>query len=73
MGKVILQQPISLDQVQKILTEGRSDEMTEFVSNRTHRKFSAQLVLGKDGKIGFEFSQTKPVRKTTRTKKTAAK
>jgi DNA topoisomerase-3 len=65
MGKIILQQPISLEQVQKILITGRSDEMSDFVSNRTHRKFSAQLVLGKDGKIGFEFSQTKPVRKTT--------
>ena len=73
MGKIILQQPISLEQVQKILITGRSDEMSDFVSNRTHRKFSAQLVLGKDGKIGFEFSQTKPVRKTTRVKKVGAK
>ncbi len=72
MGKVILQQPISVEQVVKILTTGRSDEMTDFVSNRTHRKFAASLVLGKDGKIGFEFAQTKPVRRTTRVKKSTA-
>lgn len=73
IAKQILQQPISLEQVQKILSVGRSDEMSDFVSNRTHRKFSAQLVLGKDGKIGFEFSQTKPVRKTVRARKAPAK
>ena len=43
-------------QLEKILTEGRSDLLQGFVSNRNHRKFKAFLVLDKKtGKIGFEF------------------
>lgn len=54
-GKVILQQPIDRAQMIKLLAEGRTDLMRDFVSNRTRRKFSAFLVKQKDGKIGFEF------------------
>lgn len=65
VGKTILQQPISAEEASKILSEGKSSELHDFVSNRTKRKFSAFLVLGKDGSIGFEFSQkkTRAVRK----------
>ena len=65
VGKTILQQPISAEEVAKILSEGRSSELNDFVSNRTKRKFSAFLVLGKDGSVGFEFSQqkSKPARR----------
>lgn len=70
IGRLILQQSIDPEQVQKILTEGKSDELTGFVSNRTKRKFSAQLVMGKDGSIGFEFTQKRPA---TKAKKTASK
>lgn len=65
IGKTILQQPISVEQVQKLLSEGKSDELSGFVSNRTKRKFEARLTLAKDGKIGFEFSQVRPARKTS--------
>ncbi len=55
-GRTILQQPVDRAQLEKILTEGRSDLLTGFVSNRSHRKFKAYLVLDKKtGKIGFEF------------------
>jgi DNA topoisomerase-3 len=55
-GKIILQQPIEAGQMKKLLTEGKTDLLREFVSNRTRRKFSAYLVA-KDGKVGFEFEK----------------
>src|SRR5690606_5245933 len=76
-GKVILQQEIAPEQMRKLLTEGKTDLLTGFVSSRTNRKFKAFLVTQKDGKIGFEFEPRpeKPGKKTA-TKaagKTAAK
>lgn len=65
LGKTILQQPISSVQAAKLLRDGKSDELSDFVSNRTKRKFSAILTLGKDGKVGFEFSQVRPARRLT--------
>ncbi len=58
-GKVILQQPIEAEQMKKLLTEGRTDLLRGFVSNRTRRKFSAHLVRQPDGKVGFEFEARK--------------
>jgi DNA topoisomerase III len=58
-GKVILQQEISKAEMQKLLTDGRTSLLKGFVSNRTKRKFSAFLVQGKDGKVGFEFEARK--------------
>ncbi|WP_153132352.1 DNA topoisomerase III [Dechloromonas hortensis] len=55
-GKIILQQPIDPAQMQKLLNDGKTDLLKEFVSNRTRRKFSAYLVA-KDGKVGFEFEK----------------
>ncbi|MFR4416173.1 MAG: topoisomerase C-terminal repeat-containing protein [Akkermansia sp.] len=47
---------IPLDQVLKILAEGKSDLMKGFISQRTKRPFDAYLVFNaKTGKIGFEF------------------
>ncbi|MBO5658405.1 MAG: DNA topoisomerase III [Duodenibacillus sp.] len=67
-GRVILQQPIERAQMVKILTEGRSDLLTQFVSNRNHRQFKAFLVLDpKTHKLGFEFPPREA--KTTKTKK----
>ncbi len=71
IGKTILQQPISSEEAAKLLSEGKSSELNDFVSNRTKRKFSAFLVLGKDGAVGFEFSQSKP--KGTRRKTSSKK
>ncbi|MDR2364621.1 MAG: topoisomerase C-terminal repeat-containing protein, partial [Zoogloeaceae bacterium] len=66
-GKIILQQPVERAQIQKLLQDGRTDLLKEFVSARTRRKFSAFLVVDKDGKVGFEFEKRAP---RTETKKT---
>jgi DNA topoisomerase-3 len=55
-GKVILQQPIEVAQMEKLLNEGKTDLLKEFISNRTRRKFSAYLVA-KEGKVSFEFEK----------------
>jgi DNA topoisomerase-3 len=59
-GKVILQQAIERAQMQKLLEGGRTDLLRGFISNKTRRKFSAFLVRGKDGKVGFEFEPRAP-------------
>ncbi|MBW7901898.1 MAG: DNA topoisomerase III [Rhodocyclaceae bacterium] len=59
-GKIILQQPVEREQMQKLLETGRTDLLKNFVSARTRRKFSAFLVRGKDGKVGFEFEKREP-------------
>jgi DNA topoisomerase-3 len=53
-GKIILQQEISPDQVKKLLAEGKTELLKNFVSNKTNRKFEAFLIL-KEGKTAFEF------------------
>ena len=57
-------------QMQKLLAEGKTELLKEFVSNRTRRKFSAYLVLDK-GKVGFEFEKKAPAAKKTAAKKKA--
>ena len=56
VSRTILGREIPLDQVLKILAEGKSDLMKGFISQRTKRPFDAYLVFNaKTGKIGFEF------------------
>ena len=59
-GKIILQQAVEPEQMRKLLADGRTELLKGFVSARTRRKFSAFLVRGKDGKVGFEFEPRKP-------------
>lgn len=54
-GRVILQRPIEREQFEKLLATGRTDLLHRFVS-RKGRPFSAFLVRGTDGKVGFEFA-----------------
>jgi len=56
-GKIILQQPIEREHMEKLLQDGRTPLLTGFISARTRRKFSAFLVRGSDGKVGFEFEK----------------
>ena len=70
-GKVILQQEVSKAEMQKLLETGRTSLLKGFVSNRTRRKFSAYLVRGQDGKVGFEFEARKAAPRAA--PKTAAK
>ncbi|HWS13275.1 MAG TPA: DNA topoisomerase III [Rhodocyclaceae bacterium] len=59
-GKIILQQAIDRPQMAKLLATGRTDLLKGFISARTRRKFSAYLVRGADGKVGFEFEARPP-------------
>ncbi|MBI5923129.1 MAG: DNA topoisomerase III [Betaproteobacteria bacterium] len=59
-GKIILQQVIERSQMHKLLATGRTDLLKGFISTRTKRKFSAYLVRGNDGKVGFEFEARAP-------------
>ena len=55
-GAVILQQPISHEQVHKLLTEGKTGLLDKFISNKTHRAFKAYLVWdAQAGKVAFAF------------------
>lgn len=58
-GKIILQQEISVEQMRKLLTTGRTDLLTSFKSARTGRMFKAFLVNNK-GKTAFEFETKEP-------------
>jgi DNA topoisomerase-3 len=58
-GREILQQPIEPEQMKKLLASGRTDLLTGFVSARTRRKFKAFLVRGPDGKVSFEFDNSR--------------
>ncbi len=64
-GKVILQQPVEREQMQKLLETGKTDLLDKFVSMRTRRNFKAHLAWDKEaGKVNFEFAPSKfPPRK----------
>jgi DNA topoisomerase III len=58
--RVILQQPVERDQIQKLLTTGKTDLLDKFVSMRTRRPFKAFLAWDKEaGKVAFEFAPSK--------------
>jgi DNA topoisomerase-3 len=67
-GKVILQQPVAVEQIAKLLESGKTDLLDKFVSMRTRRAFKAFLTYdAEQGKVVFEFEprQSKfPPRKT---------
>ncbi|MCX7184217.1 MAG: DNA topoisomerase III [Nitrosospira sp.] len=65
-GKIILKRPIEREQVAKLLRTGRTDLLTKFISKKG-RPFSAYLVAGADGKVGFEF-EPRQAKVTTETK-----
>ncbi|HEX4917651.1 MAG TPA: DNA topoisomerase III [Limnobacter sp.] len=74
-GKVILQQPIEREQMEKLLLEGKTDLLTRFVSSKTRRAFKAFLVKKPDGAIGFEFEakgEKKPAASKAKTTKAKA-
>ncbi|KAF1023550.1 MAG: DNA topoisomerase 3 [Paracidovorax wautersii] len=77
VAKVILQQPIEREQMQKLLATGKTDLLDKFISNKTRRAFKAFLVWdAAAGKVGFEFEPRAskfPPRKTAAATKTATK
>jgi len=58
-GRIILQRPIEREQMQKLLAGGKTDLLHRFISKKG-RPFSAFLVRGADGKVGFEFAPRAP-------------
>ena len=58
-GKIILQREIDRAQMVKLLTTGRTDLLPKFISKKG-RPFSAFLVVGEGGKVGFEFAPRQP-------------
>ena len=63
-GQIILQQPISEEQMRKLLAEGKTDLLPGFVSARTRRAFKAYLVKEPGGKIAFEFEARPATKKS---------
>ena len=57
-GKVILQRQMTKEETAKLIREGKTDLLHKFISKKG-RPFSAYLVLGKDGKVSFEFEPRK--------------
>ena len=68
ISRVILNQEITEDEVQKLLNEKKTNLLSNFVSRRTHRKFSAFLTLNEKGEVGFAFEQSTPRKKFTKKK-----
>ena len=72
-GKIILQQPVAREQMNKLLETGKTDLLEGFVSNKTRRKFKARLAYDKkEGKVSFEF-EPRPPKVPAVAKKAAAK
>lgn len=70
VSKVILQREIPREQVQKLMTVGKTDLLPKFISKKG-RPFSAHLKL-ENGKIGFQFAEKKPRAKKTTKREAAA-
>ena len=66
IAKIILARPLEREQVVKLLNTGRTDLLSKFTSKKG-RPFSAYLVTGPDGKVGFEFEPKEAKIKTTTT------
>lgn len=68
ISRIILNQEITAEDVQKLLHNKKTDLLTNFVSKRTHRKFSAFLTLNDKGEVGFAFEQSAPRKKFAKKK-----
>src|SRR5213075_3098485 len=70
-GKVILQRSIDREQLNKLLTTGKTDLLERFIS-RKGRPFKAYLVLTDKKDVGFEFEKRDPKAKRERKPKEPA-
>jgi DNA topoisomerase III len=70
ISKVILHREIPKEQVQKLITAGKTDLLPKFISKKG-RPFSAHLKL-ENGKVGFEFAEKTPRAKKSTARRTAA-
>ncbi len=69
ISKTILHRTIPKEQVQKLITTGKTDLLPKFISKKG-RPFSAHLKLD-NGKVGFEFAEKNSRAKKPRTRKVA--
>ena len=72
---MVLQQPVAREQMSKLLHDGKTELLENFVSNKTRRKFKAYLAYDKkEGKVGFEFEPrpARPAAKAPAAKKATA-
>jgi len=69
ISKTILHRTIPKEQVQKLITTGKTDLLSKFISKKG-RPFSAHLKLD-NGKVGFEFAEKNSRAKKPRTRKVA--
>jgi len=58
-GKIVLGREMEREQVMKLINAGRTDLLPKFISKKG-RPFSAYLVVGEGGKVGFEFAPRAP-------------
>ena len=72
-ARIILQREILPEQIKKLLSQGTTDLLAGFVSQRTKRPFKASLVLGKEGRLEFMFEEKKAAAGKTKTEAPAAK
>src|SRR5437870_674476 len=70
ISKMILHREIPKEQVQKLITAGKTDLLPKFISKKG-RPFSAHLKL-ENRKVGFEFAEKTPRPKKSPARKTAA-
>jgi DNA topoisomerase-3 len=64
MSRTILGKEIDIEQLYRVLAEGKSELITGFISQRTNRPFDAFLVLDeKKGNVSFEFPPREPRKK----------
>ena len=64
MSRVILGKEIEIEQLYRVLADGKSELITGFVSQRTNRPFDAFLSLDeKKGNVAFEFPPREPRKK----------
>ncbi len=75
-GKIILQQPVTHEDMHQLLGTGKTKLLENFVSNKTRRKFKAFLAYdAKEGKVIFEFepraAKAPPAKKAAAKKTTA--
>ena len=58
ISKIILAREIKPDHIRQLLTDGKTELITKFISKKK-RPFDAYLLLNKAGKISFEFPPRK--------------
>ncbi len=63
ISKIILAREINSDHIRQLLTDGKTELITNFISKKK-RPFDAYLLLNKAGKISFEFPPRKRKGKT---------